>query len=376
MGRWLALDRLRALAVLLMVQGHTFTALMKPGELPSGVERIHKLIHGLTAPMFLLGAGMAFAITSYPRYATQRLDPAVFRSRMQRCLLLLVIGYGLQLPGGSLLAAFRAEGPRLAMVLRVGPLHLIALTLFISQLLTRVLPSARLHAATITGLGLLVSLGTPAVWKSATSEVWGMGLGSWLDSRYGSNFPVFPWASFVMFGVGLGGLLAVGRRPKGATFALAGGALCAATYALYSLQWVDVSPEWFWHTSPCYVAFRIGLVLLFLALFHVGENDPKAQANSGRSLTAVLTRHSLAAYVVHLLVLYGTPLTPNIVHRVGRTLSLAEASSVFVGVMLLTLLVAAALDLRRRMSQVQRARRVEPEREPAELLAAEGIASE
>ena len=85
--RWLALDRLRAAAIVLMVQGHTFSALLRPGAMAQSVERVHSLIHGLTAPMFLLGAGLAFGITSYPRYSTQRLDRALFKARMRRCAL-------------------------------------------------------------------------------------------------------------------------------------------------------------------------------------------------------------------------------------------------------------------------------------------------
>ncbi|MET0283304.1 MAG: heparan-alpha-glucosaminide N-acetyltransferase domain-containing protein, partial [Polyangiales bacterium] len=141
MQRFDALDRLRALAVVSMVQGHTFTALMRPDALPQSFMQWHALVHGLTAPAFLFGAGLAWGIASYPRY-----DAQPFWKRMRRYTMLIVIGYALQLPGASLLAAFKLRGDALAPVLRVGPLHLIALCLGLCQLLALVLRAPRAHA--------------------------------------------------------------------------------------------------------------------------------------------------------------------------------------------------------------------------------------
>src|SRR5262249_12613026 len=62
--RWLALDVLRGVAVLLMIQGHTFTALLDPAHYVGNWSRWHSLLHGLTAPMFLLGGGLAYGFVT------------------------------------------------------------------------------------------------------------------------------------------------------------------------------------------------------------------------------------------------------------------------------------------------------------------------
>jgi uncharacterized membrane protein len=62
--RWLALDLLRFLAVLLMVQGHTFTALIEDAVRALGWYRWHSYVHGYTAPLFMFSAGLAFGVTT------------------------------------------------------------------------------------------------------------------------------------------------------------------------------------------------------------------------------------------------------------------------------------------------------------------------
>jgi hypothetical protein len=344
MRRWLALDRLRALAILLMVQGHTFSALLKPGEMGRGAERLHALIHGVTAPMFLVGAGLAFGVTSYPRFAAQRRDPALFKARMRRCLTLLAIGYALQLPGGSPIAAFGATGAERALLLRVGPLQLIAVTLCVSQLLMRAIASPRAHALALAALGLAISACTPAIWKGGYAAQLGVGLGSWLDDSFGSHFSLFPWASFTFLGSGIAGLVvSSGSRPRGLPFVAAGALLAGAAYALFSFELVGFEQRRFWHTSPCYVAFRLGVVLLFVGVLHWRE-----QAAARSELLAIVTRRSLTAYVAHLLLLYGTPLTPNLAYRFAQRLSLVDTSAVCAAVLLLTVTIVYLLELHAR----------------------------
>ena len=134
-SRWTALDRLRALAVLLMVQGHTFNVVLVEAERGETWYRFHKLLHGLTAPMFLFGAGLAFGLTTYARWERHLEPGAALNRRLRRYGLLILLGYGLQLPGFSLGGLMSADSDSLRMFLRVGPLQLIAVSLLLCQLL-------------------------------------------------------------------------------------------------------------------------------------------------------------------------------------------------------------------------------------------------
>jgi len=339
MQRFWALDRLRATAVLAMIQGHCFTAMLRPGELSGLAGRLHGLIHGLTGPAFLFGAGLAFGITTYPRYEQHRRVDSVFAQRVRRYALLVAIGYSLQLPGSSLLKAFEARGETLQILTRVGPLQLIALVLLLCQLAALLLRTAQLHAL-CTGLaGLVVMLATRSVYQSELSAQLGPGWGSYLDDRFASQYPIFPWASFALFGVASAPLLRhVARR--GSRLVLGSLLVCALLYGALQAGLFDYDPL-FWRTHPSFVLFRLALVLLLLGLLQrAGDLARRAT----HPVTAMLARHSLIAYVTHLLLLYGTPFTPSLAHHHGRSLSMAQCSAVSAAILLGTLAVVALWD--------------------------------
>ena len=96
--RWVALDVFRVSAVLLMIQGHTFTALLEPAAYQGAWVRWYRLTHGLTAPMFLFGAGLAYGIVTFgSRVSTTDADAARARTRIfRRACALIAIGTALQ----------------------------------------------------------------------------------------------------------------------------------------------------------------------------------------------------------------------------------------------------------------------------------------
>jgi hypothetical protein len=305
---------------------------------------VHRLLHGLTAPTFLLGAGLAFGVTTYASYDRHHHGGRTLRDRLRRYMWLVIIGYGLQLPGASLVGALRLQGDQLAPLFRVGPLQLIALTLGLCQLAALALPTARHHAMASGLAGSVVLLASPFIWTSGISTDLGALVGAFIDGRSGSLFPIFPWASFALFGVAGWGLLRARRQGPGRwPFLLTGAVLSLGTYAVFRLGLIPSDTPHFWHAGPAYVLFRLGAVLLLLGLLHLpGDRDPAATLGSG--LCATLSRRSLIAYVTHLLVLYGTPLSPNLVHRIGRTLSLPQATATFAAIMALTVAVAYLWD--------------------------------
>jgi uncharacterized membrane protein len=342
MKRFWALDRLRALAVVLMIQGHTFTALMQPRAFSPQVSRAHGLLHGLTAPAFLFGAGLAFGFATYGRYQGHRRLGAEVRRRFWRYLSLIVIGYALQLPGASVWAAFHVQGAQLELVTRIGPLQLVALTLGLCQLAIFVVPTPRLHAALSTALGLAILISAEAVGRAGLSDRIPLLLGALFDDAHGSQFPLFPWASFALFGVGLAGLLSERTRaPHVAWFIGSGALVVALAYVALESGLAPFDAHWFWRTSPTYFAFRLGLIVIALGLL-VRKDD--AQRATGDGLVALLARRSLTAYVLHLLLLYGTPFTPNLVYRLGATLNLAQASVMFGLIFTATLAITALAD--------------------------------
>lgn len=351
MKRFWALDRLRALAVVLMIQGHTFTALMQPRAFSPAFSRIHGLLHGLTAPAFLFGAGLAFGFATYGRYERYRTFGPELRRRFLRYASLLAIGYALQLPGASLWAAFHVQGAQLELLCRIGPLQLVALTLGLCQLAILFVPTPRMHAALSAGLALLVLAAAESVGRAGLSDRVPLWFGALFDDAHGSQFPLFPWASFALFGVGFAGFLReLARLPRAAWFVAGGGSMVALAYLALASGLAPFDNYWFWRTSPAYFVFRLGLIVVALGLL-VRPGDAR-RAGREDDLSALLARRSLTAYVAHLLLLYGTPFTPNLVYRFGGMLNLGQASAAFVLIFASTLAITQLADWLERKREV------------------------
>jgi hypothetical protein len=102
-------------------------------------------------------------------------------------------------------------------------------------------------------------------------------------------------------------------------------------------------PHAFWHSNPLFVVFRAGLACAWLGLLTASE-VVLVRGFAALPLCArvirVLAAHSLVAYVVHLVLLYGTPWNAGLA-RGGAIYDFAETSAAFACVLSIT--VAATL---------------------------------
>jgi hypothetical protein len=149
-------------------------------------------------------------------------------------------------------------------------------------------------------------------------------IGAYLDmSVTPSQFPVFPFAAFVLAGAVAGAALGrqdpSTRRRRG----LIGGVfLIAAGIALSApLRWIVD----FWGVSPAYALIRIGALLLIL----LGVEAVSRRTEAVRPL-ALLGHETLLVYVLHLLMLYGGVVGTSPLARHFGTLGFAQATGVLV----------------------------------------------
>jgi hypothetical protein len=327
------LDAFRAVAVLLMIQGHTFTALLRPDEYRGSWSTWHSLLHGLTAPMFLLGGGLAYGIV------TGNSTRAIGGRLARRALMLLAIGFLLQLPNAPL-HRIVADRALLTAAMRVGPLQLIGVCLLICEALRVLLRTRGQRAAASGTLAFAISFTAPWVWQWHASEHGPLPLGTWLDGYSSSLFPFFPWAAFFFLGVALAALV---PRLSAARLIAIGVGAAALAYALFvrgHLLRELYGEHELWHTSPLYVAFRSGASLAWLGSLWLCEPALRRVWRRLPWLDA-LARGSLVAYVVHLLVLYGPPFTSGWI-RLGKTLDRFEAGALSFALCVLTTLIVVA----------------------------------
>ena len=361
--RWLALDMLRFVAVFLMVQGHTFTALLDRTVKAQGWYPHHSFVHGYTAPMFLFGAGLAFGYTTFRRWdAHTRPGPAVYK-RVQRYLWLMLIGYGMHLPMLSLARLAAIDDPdRIAHMLQVDVLQHIAVSLAFCQLLVFVVKRRRAFVWIVGALGALFVFAAPWVWSldlEGGTPIW---LAGYVNASTGSIFPIVPWAGFTYLGIVVA--YAVGLRRGGRLLSdrLAWPLLALATFLIVvpivfnRIAALPYGPHNFWKTNPLFFFWRLGNVVLVLSGLCFLERwmrargwleaaaSPAARTRARAALDRALfwvklmAAESLVIYVVHLIVLHGSVLNPGVKQITGTgglPLAVGVTAGIWVAMMVL-----------------------------------------
>lgn len=342
--RFDALDTLRCIAVLVMVQGHAFYVTLTAAERAAPWHSWHDYLHGYTAPGFLFGAGLAFGYTTLgPQIQQHASWGPTLSKRIYRYMSLFAIGYALQLPPLAASTASWEQGS-LRVFLRVEALQHIGAALMLCQLLVVMLRRRWAVALTTAALSALIVLAGPAVSRLPVAELGPPLWGAYWSSDLGSTFPLVPWAGFVFIGVTAGAVL---RKVTGS---VALGLIAAAFFALgLSLVWISLQLDshfpgafgehFYWKVSPYFFLRRLGWVLV--ALGALAGLDALLRSWSGspgpvRGWVRRVSQHSLVVYVAHLVILYGSPISPGFKGVLAERLDWLQ-SSVVVALMFLAL---------------------------------------
>ncbi len=321
-----ALDLARAVAVVLMIVGHTLDAVLSPAARAEPLVALYWSARGLTAPLFLVVSGWALAAATRGRGAR---GLGVLRGRLPRALLLLVLGYGLRWPGWGMALLRQGDPSAWAHLLAFDALHAIAGSLLLASLILGLPWGARWRAGALLALALLaVALGAsppfpaPALPRAIPALAIAQAVGGT------SPFPLFPWSGYFLAGAALG-LLGDHRDRR---FALAlglGGALLVAAASWSGVEGVPGG-------DPRLFALRMGASLLLLASLRMA---PPAMARLARPIARV----SLAAYLIHLPLVYGWSTHQGLQQRIGPQLPLGAALELALAVLLATLVASPAV---------------------------------
>jgi uncharacterized membrane protein len=305
-----------------MVAGHTLDAVLAPAARAGPGLALYWQARGFTAPLFLVVAGWALAAST--RRAAG--GPSVLRSRLPRVALLAALGLALRWPGWAREALLRLEPEPWRHLLAFDVLQTIAGGLLLSAAILS-LPLGRGRA--IAAFALLAGAALTAAFCVPDPRLPAGLAAIALEQAVGgtSPFPLFPWLVYLFAGVVLG----LAARDGGRRTAL----VVAASGLALAIPFVLLSPGDFAPAHPVLVGFRIGVVLLALALLH-------AVPGWAARAVAPLGRASVAVYALHLPVVYGWSTVAGLSRRIGPSLGLGEALAV-AGVVLAASAAAAAL---------------------------------
>jgi uncharacterized membrane protein len=309
------LDALRGLAVLGMLHTHVTNTLLDPmWHAGRGFDGL-RYLHGLVAPSFLWIAGYAHGIGLWRRLAGDM--PGFPWRTVRRLVVVGMIGYALHFPWGGSAAAWAAfRATDVLQCLAASLLVLVAL----ERVAWRFCPGAWRMTCV---LSLVILAGLASVLPVPHGEVFQVGpaaVRAYFDTSGTSLFPLLPWFGFV-----------------------AAGALAAAVPAAWRRLMVPVAvlaclcpqPAVFSALAPGFFLQRLGWVALAAQ-----AADWFGRQRAYPSWLLLAGRESLVVYVGHLILLHWLPWAPAI----GRTLTPARVSLVFLLLAGLSLLLAFASD--------------------------------
>ena len=332
-NRIIFIDLMRAFAVIQMVQGHTVDVLLAP-DLRTDDNLAYSVwlfMRGMTAPIFMFTAGTTFTylfrLVQEPFENNQRVWKGI-----KRFFLLVFIGYMLRYPTATLIDFSNVTEYQWRIFFAVDVLHLIGFGILFVLIFAYISEKTKLGDYLIFIAGALIFFLPAQAFKQIEwINFFPHPISSYFYNGTGSQFPLFPWAGYVILGGALGSYLAknplVFKSPKFSLFlAISGIFLLFISYIggdigkLFGYS-LDRSS-----TSLLTIFFRLGFVLLLNALVSFisisVETIPR--------IIILVGRNTLLIYVIHLMILYGSAWNKGLNHFWGKSMYSLQTVSIAV----------------------------------------------
>lgn len=319
---------MRGLAILLMFENHAYESWLSPQAKETTFYTVARFLGGYPAPLFLFVAGAALALVAERRRASGASRRSVALAALGRSVEVLVYAILFRL---WMYWSYDYRGPE--DLFRVDILNCIGLSLALVAALVLPLPS-RWWPQAAAALAAAIGLATPWTWDGPMPTGVSPGVLAYVNGRLpGAFFPVFPWAGFAALGAGVGFSIHRARATKGGEALLVKrlgiAAICAIALALLFGFLPTFGPrEDFWWTSPRYFAIKCAVVVIVLGLAFAYDGTRLA---NGPSLLRTLGGSSLLVYWVHIEIVYGKKIAPDLQGR----LTLGEATLRLLGLVTL-----------------------------------------
>ncbi|HEY9165632.1 MAG TPA: heparan-alpha-glucosaminide N-acetyltransferase domain-containing protein [Candidatus Kryptonia bacterium] len=338
-NRLVLLDIIRAFGVVLMIEGHTVDAVLSPiyKDSSSLLFQLWTFCRGLTAPFFFFSAGLAFIVATVKSnggmLAISRRSK--FR-RSRRIAILLFLGYALHMPLQILYNPSSVTADEWKVFSLVDALHVISLSLLVILIISLIARREKNLLRLLVAASVLSLVAAPLLeqvkWENFLQPV----LYPYLTYRSGSYFTFFPFSAYLFAGAAFGAAsISLPMHERGRmlsrNFLRASLASITLFVVAFPIQTLFVSPESeFWRVLPAINFLRFGLITLAAAAIGYISLSfgrfPKIMPAIGRS--------SLTVYVVHLMIVYGSPI------NLGLYQLIPEGTNPFIAILLACVVIS------------------------------------
>jgi uncharacterized membrane protein len=329
-NRYTFLDWMRGLAVVIMIQCHTFNSFTRVDVRSGGPYVLSQFIGGMAAPLFLFMAGMTFG---FQMESLERREPSALRRwlfALKRAGYIIAIAFAFRI--SNWIASL--PRPELAEIFKVDILNSMGLGMAAFAALAMLGARDRVRFA-LAG-GLIAAALAPIVANLNWTGVPVIVQDYLAAGTNPGRFPFFPYAAYIGFGLAAG--MIVKRTEPPSLDRLMQWCAIIGFIAIFGAQYFSNIPFSiyskvdFWRNSPALVLIRSGVSLAML----VGAYLWTTYAAAPRwSWMQALGKTSLLVYWVHIMLVYG-----DIVKRFKRALPVSE--TVLAVCIVIALMVALA----------------------------------
>jgi uncharacterized membrane protein len=306
---------MRGLAVLVMIQCHTFNSFTRLDLRDGGPYIMTQFVGGMAAPLFLFMAGMT---TGFQMESLERREPDRLRRwgiALKRAAYILAIAFTFRFTNW----VFAWPLGDWHEMLRVDILNCMGVAMIATASAALFTGESRIRFAVLAGLAItgLAPVIANLDWHGTPLLVQ-----EYLAPAQGRRFPFFPWAAYVAFGVAVGGIV---KRSAEERFerlmqwsVLVGFGLIFTAQYFSNVPYSIYAKSSFWLDSPGLVLIRVGIILLCIASAYLWT---EYLARPRWSWMQTLGKNSLMVYWVHVMIVYG-----SLVRPIKRTLSIGQAA--------------------------------------------------
>ena len=339
--RYISVDLLRGLVIIIMIEVHVFNAFLLPELRQTGWFNVLNFINGLVAPSFLFVSGFAFQVSSGSKLDEMRKLGKAFWKKIARIFQIIIIGYALHLPFFSLSQIVNETTPQLIeSFLAVDVLQCIGfglLFLFLTRLLIK---SDKTYHYFLIAVIFVVMLISPFLWKIDIANYIPLVIANYFNRLHGSLFPLFPWLNFLLAG-GIFAKYFVDARERNEeekfvrNIAIAGLAVLLFGHLFLS----GLFPPIFTSILPNPIFYLQRQAYIFALFYLCWLVDKKY--NIKKSFVLDASRESLLVYWLHLVIIFGAFLgSKSFADKIGKTMGAFEATGSAIVLIILMIVVA------------------------------------
>ncbi|MGK9475207.1 heparan-alpha-glucosaminide N-acetyltransferase domain-containing protein [Melioribacter sp. OK-6-Me] len=334
--RIIYLDLMRALAVLMMVEGHTTdTFLADQFRNPdSWLYQLWLIKRGFTAPIFMFTSGVVFTyllkLQNHPFWENLR----VYKG-FKRVITLLLIGYLLRFPTATLIDYQSVSLEQWYIFFTVDALHLIGFGLLFILIFEYISETFKINSYIVFLLGaLFFFIIHPFTENIQWTAYMPVPLAAYFYHKTGSLFPLFPWTGYVISGALLGSYLAKNpdvftSRRFSKNLLIIGIVLIIAAHLFLFINYLNELQK----DAYYFILLRLGAVIVLNSIM----SYIAVKLDSIPDIVKWIGRHTLVVYAVHVIILYGSAWVP------GLNTIFAKSMNLYLSVCCAIVMIAAMI---------------------------------